>query len=252
MGPRGSRPSPSPSSSQSQSQSQSLMTADLQSRNAVLQTQNNELSRIKSVLSSNLLTTQRLNTYANRKINALDDKNTQLQKTELSDIGYSILTVKKENDIINTKIDEQTIMNTIDNKKTFYSSIEIDYLKSFNFVVIILYFIIFIILIFFLFTGKQIANNYLKVFIFIVFLIYPFSIKFLENTSYNIVNYILMFNMTVIAFYVFIIFLCFLIIYLLFDYMKMAFMYSVDKVYFVFMYIWNFVKSFFYSAEQKV
>lgn len=240
-----SRPNPSPPPPPPLTPEQILIN----SLRGQVSTQSTTISNLSGVVTVE----RKKNTAANKRINELDSAKTQLQKTELSEIGYSILTAKKENELIDAKIKDQTFKNDTDNKKSYYNSIEIDNLKAFNFISIILYYIIFFILILFLFLGSDQVNVYLKVFLFLFFLVYPFTIKPIEYFLYYVIAYMCLFNLTDLAFTIFILFIILYTLYLSFDYFKMAFIFIVDKFYSLFLFIWNFIMRRMYgNTEQKI
>jgi hypothetical protein len=103
-----------------------------------------------------------------------------LKQTELTGIDYAFESVKTQNILLDNQIKENTEKYSIDNQKIYYQSQQMSRLKTYNFFLFVLYYIVAIILIYNLFVNSN-ASIAIKIIIVIFVIGYPFIIDILQQ-----------------------------------------------------------------------
>jgi hypothetical protein len=104
------------------------------------------------------------------------------------DIKYKL--VKNENDIIENKIGELKDTYSTDNQKVRYQADKIISLRAMNFILYIVYFVLFLTLIYVLVFMNKTLSMKMKIVIIIIFFLYPFVIDLFQQFLYFLWKYI--------------------------------------------------------------
>ena len=128
--------------------------------------------------------------YKNEVIEKKNDDITNLQNTPLTGFGYSYVTLKGENNLINNQIKNNKEIYSVDNQKVYYRNTQINNLKAINYKLFLLYYIIFIALVALLIISNKSLTILSKILIIVVMGLYPYIIDGLIQWVVFIYNYL--------------------------------------------------------------
>lgn len=103
-----------------------------------------------------------------------------LKQTELTGLDYAFESIKTQNNLIDNQIKENNEKYSIDSQKIYYQSQQIMKLKTYNFFMFILYYIIALISIYILINSKDVSIA-IKIMITLFIIGYPFIIDILQQ-----------------------------------------------------------------------
>lgn len=113
--------------------------------------------------------------------NQLEPQIDILKKIEFNGIDIAFTTIKKQNTLIENKINNLKENYSTDNQKVRYQAEKIISTRGMNFILYILYFVLFFVLLFVFIFKNTTLSFYPKIYIILAFFLYPFLIDPLEQ-----------------------------------------------------------------------
>jgi hypothetical protein len=100
-------------------------------------------------------------------------------------------TLKAQNDLLGTQIQNIETNYATDKSKSLYKTEKVMQLRSYNFILFIIYYICVILLALYLFLLNRTTFSFrTKIALIVLFVVYPFMIDYIEQYGYFLYNYI--------------------------------------------------------------
>ena len=100
-------------------------------------------------------------------------------------------TLKAQNDLLGTQIQNIDTDYATDKSKSLYKTEKVMQLRSYNFILFIIYYICVILLaLYFFLLNRSTFSFRTKIIVIVLFVVYPFMIDYIEQYGYFLYNYI--------------------------------------------------------------